>query len=257
MPAAWESFDAVQKRTISVLDGVCGALEAGMKASDIESLAAGHLKDAGFTGHFHPPEARIGSALGVRRWLENPALAVGDLVRIDLAPADDDAFGDAGVTLSFGAPEPRTVTRAREAVRATAGFGTPWKTVGELFVFARAWLNTRQLTLEGSSAGHLCLGPTEVMGWPRTAHLATRLRRHQIGLLNPRRLRGIWAIRVPVSDGKIHAAFEEMIYVDPDQRRVLGRDGLEGIGSYPSLGILPRHPPGMKGEPGVTPEPAR
>src|SRR5689334_2108039 len=122
MPAAWESFDAVQKRTIDVLDGVCGALAAGMKAADIEALADERLKDAGFTGHFHPPEARIGSATGMRRWLENPALATGDLVRIDLAPATDEAFGDAGVTLSFGAPEPRTVTRAREAVRAAAGF---------------------------------------------------------------------------------------------------------------------------------------
>src|SRR5687768_7268912 len=104
MPAAWESFDAVQKRTIAVLDGVCGALEPGMTSSDIEALAGDRLKDAGFTRHFHAPEARIGSTTGVRRFFENPALAQGDLVRIDLAPADDDAFGDAGVTLSFRAP---------------------------------------------------------------------------------------------------------------------------------------------------------
>ena len=251
MPAAWETFDTVQKRTIAVLDGVCGALEPGMRSVDVEALAAERLRSAGFTRQFHAPEVRVGSTRGVRRFFESPALAVGDLVRIDIAPADEDAFGDAGVTLSFGVPEPRTVTRAREALRATAGFGTPWKTVGELFVFARAWLNTRQLTLEGSSAGHICLGPNEVVGWPRTAHMATRLRRHQVGMLNPRRLRGIWAIRVPVTDGIIQATFEEMIYVDPDGRRVLGRDGLDGIGSFPSLGILPRTPPGMRGEPGT------
>lgn len=248
MAAAWEEFDAVQKRTIAVLDGVCGALEPGMRGADIRALAADRLKAAGFTRHFHAPEATIGSAAGVRRWVEDPALAEGDLVRIDVAPADEAAFGDAGVTLAFRAPEPRIVTRAREAVRATVGFGIPTKTVGELFVFVRAWLNTRQLQIEGSSAGHICLGPNEVMGWPRMAHAATRLRRHQIGMLNPRRLRGIWAVRVPVTDGTVRAVFEEMMYVDPDGRRILGRDGLDHIGSFPSIGVGPKAPPGMKGE---------
>jgi hypothetical protein len=251
MSAAWESFEAVQRSTLGVLDAVCGALEPGMSEADIRADAADRLHQAGFRRQFHAPAVRIGAASRWRSWLGRRTLSIGDIVAIDLAPATDDAFGDAGVTLCFRGAEPRTLQRAREAVRATAGFAAPTKTVGELYVFARAWLNTRQLTLGAPSVGHRCMSPEQAVGWPTGARAATVMRRHQIGLLNPRRLRGVWAVRVPVDDGAVQAAFEELIYVGDDGRRVLGRDGLEWIGSFPSAGMHPRTPPGMKGEPGT------
>src|SRR5690606_11936954 len=164
-------------------------------------------------------------------------LAPGRHVAIDLAPATGEAFGDLGVSLVFGAPEDDLVRGAREICRATCGFASRLKCVGELFVFARSWANNRQLQLATERAvGHACLPPEGpwALSYPRAARYATLLPRHQIRMLNPQRMRGIWAIRPPVTDGSgARLGFEEMILVDDDGRHVLGRDHLDELGTLP------------------------
>lgn len=240
-----EKSDDAQRRAIALLDGLIAGLEPGVRPADIAARAEQALKPAGFDRWFHRPQIRIGPGRG-----GDKVLAAGDLVRIDVAPATAEAFGDVGLSLRFQQDEQGVVRRAREATQATAAFASRWKVVGELFVFARAWANTRMLQLDGSSVGHIVLAPEGWAGtaWPRAAHAATRLRRYQIGMLNPRRLRGTWAVRVAISDGTDTAWFEEMIHVDEESRRILGRAGPEAIGQYPSLSNAPIPLPGLRGE---------
>ena len=136
------------------------------------------------------------------------------------------------------ANESQLVGQAREVLRATCGYASRWKTVGELFIFARAWANNRRLQLAARhSIGHDVLPPRGPLrlGYPHSAHTLTRLRRHQVHVLNPRRLHGAVAIRPPVTDGERVAAFEEIVWVDGDRKRVLGREHLDEIGTLPSL----------------------
>ena len=243
-PDAQRSDDA-QRRAIALLDGLIAGLEPGVRPADVAARAEAALRPAGFDRWYHRPEVRIGPGRG-----GNQPLAEGDLVRIDVAPATPEAFGDVGVSFRWRRPEDGIVRRAREINQATAAFASRWKVVGELFVFARAWANTRMLTLEGNAVGHICFAPEGWAGtaWPRAAHAATRLRRFQIGMLNPRRLRGTWAVRVVLSDGPDTAWFEEMIYVDEEARLLLGRDGPEAVGQFPALANPPIPLPGLRGE---------
>jgi hypothetical protein len=158
------------------------------------------------------------------------------MVVLDFGPALGEAYADVGTTVAFGVEEPAVVSVARECARATCGYASHWKTVGELLVFAKAWAtNHRQSLGSTRSIGHAIL-PKEgllAVNYPRSAHAATWLRRHQIRFLNPAKLEGAWAIRPMVTDGTHGAAFEEMIWVSPEGTRILGRDGLADIGSLP------------------------
>jgi hypothetical protein len=40
----------------------------------------------------------------------------------------------------------------------------------------------------------------------------------------------VWALRIPITDGRQVAVFEEMIEVTDQRRRILGRAGLEEAG---------------------------
>jgi hypothetical protein len=226
------AFDDHQRRAVGLLNDVISALEHGMHARDIAALASARRATHGFDRWFHAPQIRIGCGNARRSPFRRIQLSAGDLLTLDLAPASGRAFGDVGVTFAFRAPEPELVAKAREACRATCVFASHFKTVGELHVFARAWANNRQLRLPGASSGHGCLPPEGLaaVGYPRFALAAIHLRRHQIGMLNPRRLRGCFAIRVPVTDGRHTAVFEEMIWVDERSRRVLGRSGTDAVG---------------------------
>jgi hypothetical protein len=153
----------------------------------------------------------------------------GDLVSIDLAPAFGEAYGDAGVTVCVGGGAPPAVLDvARACTEAACGFASRWKTVGEIHVFARAWAINRRMDLADLGAvGHRVL-PREGMlatGFPRSAHLATALMRNRIHRLNPVRMQGMFAIRpvLRAADGAC-AAFEEIVWIDGEHKRVLGRD---------------------------------
>lgn len=191
-------------------------------------------KQPAFTGWFHKPEVhfdRIPARWPSRR---RRTLRPGTLVQVDLAPATEDAFGDFGYSFTFQEKEHAAVTEARRICRATCGFASRFKCVGELFVFAQSWANNHRIGLYARHAiGHTCLpreGLTNTQ-WPRMARMAIRLRRNQIQWYNPRRISGIYAVNPPIHHhGKV-AAFEEMLFIDGETKRVLGRSDIDQIGS--------------------------
>lgn len=237
-PGLIDAFDDAQRRGFALLREVVGLLQPGMSEVDIRELAEQRAQAQGFAGWFHSPEVQIGARIAKHshwnRPSRNTSLKAGDLVSIDLGPADGDAYADVGTTHAFQHDEPKVVGVARECTRAVTGYASQWKTVGELFVYAKAWANNHRMELLSKrSIGHAAL-PKEgllALDWPRSAHTATLLRRHQVHFFNPERVSGIWAIRPLVRDGDLAASFEEMIYVNGDERRILGRSGIEEAGT--------------------------
>ena len=235
-------FDEAQRLGFQVLAKTVASMRQGMTEADLADIADTLAADHGATGVFHPPEVQFGTQTTSNAVWKTPSksrtLAPGDLVVLDLGPAFGNAYADVGTTVAFGAPEPAVLEVARECVRATCGFASQWKTVGELYVFSKAWAVNHRLTLASTrSIGHAILpkeGKTR-FHFPRSAHAATWLRRHQIRFLNPARLQGMWALRPLLSDGSYGAAFEEVIYVSGDTYRVLGRDSPAEIGTLPSI----------------------
>jgi len=230
------AFEGHQSRALQLLRAVVDRLEDGMSAPDVAQVARSMRPEHGFTHWFHKPRIDIGA---LRSPFPNPlrspkVLRRGDLIHIDLAPATPRGFGDVGCTWAFESTEPGIVSAGRELTQAICGYASHWKCVGELVVFARSWCRSRQLTLhDRGGLGHDCLGPDRAPfgPYPASARAAILLRRHRVHMLNPRRMNGCYAIQVAVSDQTGFASFEEMVYVSPDGRVVLGRDNqLEGVG---------------------------
>ena len=237
LPPEIAAFDHAQRMTIQLMRTVVDSLEVGMSERDVYDLAMEQAGSFGFTDWFAKPEVRFDGARSVfHRPSTSKRLVKGTLIELDLAPATDTAFGDFGIGLCFGSnQEPAIVTEAREACRAVCGFASRFKTVGELFVFAESWANNHRVSLGGArSIGHMV--PLNegmfTMSWPRTARMAIFLRRCQVHFLNPRRVIGIYCLspRV-VMDGKA-MCFEEMVYIEGDHQRILGRDSSDDIGTY-------------------------
>ncbi len=239
LPEPIRSFDDAQRRAIAMLEDVRGRLEAGMSERDVVELAETRLDTHGFDRWFHAPRVRIGPDAGggsiLGRLTSRRPLEPGSLISIDLGPATAEAYGDIGFTLCFGADEPKVVTVARETLRACCGYASRWKTVGEIFVFARAWaVNHRMDLVNEGAVGHRVL-PKEGLvatGFPRSAHAATLLRSNRIHMLNPVRMKGMFAIRPAVKHGELSAAFEEIIWIQDEQRKVLGREDASEIGVF-------------------------
>ncbi len=237
-PDLIDAFDDAQRRSFALLREVVGLLEPGMSEVDISDVALQRARAHGFATWFHPPEVQIGERIARHSHWNRPSkktsLAAGDLVCIDLGPADGEVYGDVGTTLAFQGEEPKVVGIARECTRAISGYASQWKTVGELFVYAKAWaINHRMELASKRSIGHAVL-PKEgllALDWPRSAHTATLLRRHQVHFFNPERVQGIWALRPLIREGPHAASFEELIYVDGNERRVLGRSGVQEAGT--------------------------
>ena len=237
LPPEIQAFDHAQKLTIQLTRAVVDNLEEGMSELEVMELAKAQARAFGFTGWFHEPEVRFAGNIAV---LHRPSklrkLAPGTLIELDIAPATDDAFGDLGVGLAFGADkDPMVVHESREACRAVCGFASRFKTVGELFVFARSWANNHRMDLGNArSIGHvvpLREGPLG-MAWPRAARASIFLRRFQVHFLNPRRLQGMWALAPRIVTGGVGMCFEEIVYIDGDHKRILGRDSVSEIGTY-------------------------
>lgn len=236
-----DAFDDAQRRGWRLLSQVARQIVVGMSEVDIDALAQQHLKDHGFDRWFHGPHIRVGerTLVGMSRASTKARVAEGALVMLDLGPANGDCFADVGVTLRIGeGPEPDVLKQARECVRGCVGFSSQWKTVGELYVFAKAWATNHRLELASERAiGHEVLPPEGVFrfGYPRSAHLGTLMSRHRIHFLHPVRMAGMWAFRPVFSDGKQGAAFEEVISIRGDEKRILGRDSLAEVGTLPAV----------------------
>ena len=235
-------FDSAQKLGFNVLAHLVQQLEDGMSEWDISELGRELCTSAGFNTWFHPPEVQIGKNTTSNKIWKIPSkkriLRAGDPVIIDIGPSDGTVYADVGTTIIFKGDDTPLIDVARECVKATTGFASEYKTVGELFVFAQAWAVNNRLTLASTrSIGHAILPNTGrlAFNYPRSAHSATWLRRYQIRFLNPSKLRGIWAIRPLISDGSQAAAFEEMFYVSDDGFRLLGRDHLNETGFLPKI----------------------
>ena len=236
LPPEIAVFDHAQRTTIELMRTVVDSLELGMSEKDVYDLALEAAGAFGFTDWFAKPEVRFNGARSIfHRPSDKTKLKKGTLVEIDLAPATDNAFGDFGIGLCFGTDkEPAIIHEAREACRAICGFASRFKTVGELFVFSESWANNHRVSLGGArSVGHmvpLCEGPFAT-AWPKTARLSVFLRRCQVHFLNPRRVIGIYCLspRI-VADGKA-MCFEEMVYIEGDEKRVLGRNSIDEIGT--------------------------
>lgn len=240
-----EGFDDAQRRAWRLLSDVCGQVAVGMSEVDIQVLAQDRLREHGFDAWFHAPEVQVGGRIGGSPLLQRPStrarLKPGELVSIDLGPAAGDFYGDVGTTLHLHEPgqaEPEVLSVARECARGCVGFASQWKTVGEVYVFAKAWAVNHNMRLASErSVGHALL-PKEgwlSLGWPRSAHLATRMRRNQVHFLHPIRMRGFWAFRPLVSSAGLAASFEEAVFIDGERKRILGRDSLAEVGTLPAL----------------------
>jgi len=244
-PAVTEAFDSHQRRAIAAMGRVLAGVQVGLSEVDIDELCREACKTEGFTDWFHPPEVQVGdrtaeNAIWVRA-SDSVRLKAGDVVTIDIGPATGDAYGDIGTTVVLGdagaaMPEPKILGVARECLRGCIAFTSPMKTVGEIFVYARAWAANHAVTLASErSIGHALL-PSEglvSMNFPRFAHGFTWLRRHQVHFLNPQRIRGMWAYRPLLAKGGVGASFEEAVVIDDDGRRILGRDHLDEVGTFP------------------------
>ena len=234
-----QRFDDAQRRAIALLGDVVAELREGQSEADIAALAVERLGTHGFDTWYHPPEVHIGKRTRKTGLMSSPSssvrLGADDLVEIDLGPATADAFGDTGGTFRLNGTEPKLIQDARECARAVCGYANRWKTTGELYVYAQAWAVNHRLKLASKrSIGHAVL-PCEGLvatGWPRSAHVATLLKRNQIHFLHPVRLDGMYAVRPKLTDGSVAASFEEMIVVSGDERRILGRDSIEQIGLF-------------------------
>jgi len=237
LPPEIQAFDHAQKLTIQLTRALVDNLEEGMNELEVGELAIEQARAFGFSGWFHKPEVRFGGNISMfHRPSIQKKLAPGTLVELDLAPSTDDAFGDLGVGLAFGTTdEPELVHEAREACRAVCGFASRFKTVGELFVFARSWANNHRMDLGNArSIGHACPLPQGPLGlaWPQAARASIFLRRYQIHFLNPRRLQGLWALTPRVVSGGIGMCFEEIAFIGDEHKRILGREDITEVGTY-------------------------
>lgn len=240
--AVLAAFDDAQRRGFSLLRDVMNQLEEGQSEQQVADAARELARSRGFDRWYHPPEVLFGERTCSNAVWKNPddgaRLRRGQLVSITLGPAGAEAYADVGVTRTFGAAagsaEHKVIQVAREAVRATAGFASQWKTVGELYIYARAWaVNHRLHLVNERSIGHAILPPEGALatGFPHSAHAITWLRRYQVRRLNPNRLAGMWAIRPQITDGEVAAQFEEIIYINGPDKRILGRDDISQVGS--------------------------
>ncbi len=232
-------FDDAQRRTIALTGELLRRLEPGMSERDISRIALDLRGAYGFDGWFYPPEIQIGTNT-TRAGIWRPPSARarlhrGDTVMLAIGPSDGRASGDISVTKTFDGQDDGLAQRARDCTLATCGYASGLKCVGELFIYARTWAANHQLSLANPrSIGHALL-PAEgrlASGYPRSAHMATWLRRYQIHFLNPRRLTGMWAIGPQLVGTHSGARFREVVLITPGARRLLGRDSFDQLGNF-------------------------
>ncbi len=236
--AALPAFEVAQQGALDLLADLKSRLEPGMSEHDVHALAHERGHAMGFSTWFRAPVVRFG-APAVVRWTDRPRrsarLQAGTIVELEVTPATDAAFGDAGTAFVFGQDDDAPIVgEARELCRAVCGYASRWKCVGELFVFAQAWTTNRRASLGGQkSIGFVAMGPERSWAgrWPGGAWGNSLLRRNQVQFFNPRRMNGIYVIRPRiVLDGQ-GASFAEMVLVTPDHKQLLARPDLDAVGT--------------------------
>lgn len=234
------AFENAQQETISAVREVVAELREGTSEVALAGVLEEAVRSRGFDAWFQRPRVQFGAPVDPRRWMRDGRLLTpGTVVEIHLAPANRDAFGSLGHAFHFGdGPEPAVLATARELCRATCGFASRWKTVGEIYVYADAWANNRRHGLDRTeTVGHVCFPRRGRAGWlwPYGARTAVLMRRHQIQWFNPRRTHGVYCIAPRVVVGDQGCSFGEMVLIDGDTKRVFGRGteaaaGIEAIG---------------------------
>jgi hypothetical protein len=227
------AFEDAQTRAFALLADVVRSLRSGAAEDACVRFAIRSAASHGFLGFFRPPVVRFDPtaqrfSLPTRRILRS-----GMLVEIVLLPVTSDAVGHVAVTLPFEGEGDPLCDGARETCRAVLGFANRTKTSGELHVFAKAWANNHRARLPGRSIGFHCPQPEGAfaVAWPRGAWALTRLRRHQLEHLNPRPLRGVYAVRPRIAMGARAASFGELLFVDGDEKTIVGRNSLDDVGA--------------------------
>jgi hypothetical protein len=230
------AFEDAQTRAFALLVDVVRSLRSGVGEDACVRFAMRSADARGFVGFFRPPVVRFEPtaqrfALPSRRTLRS-----GMLVEIVLMPVTREALGHVAITFPFeGGGDEALCDGARETCRAVLGFANRTKTSGELHVFAKAWANNHRARLTGRSIGFHCPDRSGAfgVGWPRGAWALTRLRRHQLEYLNPRPVRGVYAVRPRIAMGAQAASFGELLYVDEDAKVIVGRNSLDDVGLFP------------------------
>jgi len=234
------AFEHAQTETIAAVARTVAALDTGMTELDIARRLESEVADRGFVSWFQRPRVLFGAPAKPRlRMSADRKLAAGTIVEIDLAPANADAFGDFTTTVAFGMDdEPELVSDARALCRGVCGFASRWKCTGEVYVFADAWANNHRATLgEAGAIGHMCLPRRGRSGWawPYAARVAIQMRRHQVHWFNHRRMHGFYALAPRLVRGEHACGFGEMVYIDGDTRRIVGRGHESEVGTLPPV----------------------
>ena len=229
------AFEDAQTRARALLVDVVASLRAGIGEDACVRYAMQSARTRGFTGFFRPPVVRFDPTAGRFALPSRRTVRAGTLVEIVLLPVTRDAVGHVAITLPFDLEQDALCDGARETCRAVLGFANRTKTSGELHVFAKAWANNHRARLTGRSIGFHC--PSRegafAVAWPRGAWALTRLRRHQLEHLNPRLLRGVYAVRPRIAIGERAASFGELLFVDGEEKTIVGRDSLDDVGMLP------------------------
>lgn len=220
-------FDNAQRKSISILRAVEQDLHANMNKEDILACVHHHASTQDVTGWLRPPLVRISTKTGIR------SLQKGSLLQIHIQPVFADVFGSIGKTISFQSPEEKIVSEAKDLCLATCTFANRRKCIGELFVFAHSWCVNHRMELEHKkNIGHKCLSKDEAgVLWPYSARALSLLRRNQIQWYNPRRMEGIFAVHPFLEKHDLFAGFAEMIAVEGEERRLLGRNSFDELGT--------------------------
>ena len=228
------AFEDAQTRAFALLVDVVRSLRSGVGEEACVRFAMRSATARGFVGFFRPPIVRFEPTAQRFAVPSRRTLRPGMLVEIVLLPVTRDALGHVAVTFPFEADGEPLCDAARETCRAVLGFANRTKTSGELHVFAKAWANNHRARLTGRSIGFHCPSREGAFGvaWPRGAWALTRLRRHQLEHLNPRPLRGVYAVRPRIAMGSRAASFGELLYVDEEEKTIVARDSLDAVGTF-------------------------
>ncbi len=238
-----ESFESAQLATIRAVREVLALVQEGTTEIALASALEESVRAQGFDAWFQRPRVQFGAPATPRRWMrEKEPLRPGTVVEIHLAPANRDAFGSLGHAFVFGSDEePEVLREARRLCQATCGFSSRWKTIGEVFVYAEAWAKNHRYALdETQTVGHLCFPRRGRAGWlwPYGARTATLMRRHQVQFFNYRRIHGVLSLAPRLVIGDQGCTFGELVVVDGDTKRIVGRPGT-GAGAIEQIGWIP------------------
>jgi len=223
-------FESAQRNSIAILRDTEKDLVVNMTQADILACIKKHARSYQVTNWLRPPLVRISTKTGIE------GLQKGSLLQIHIQPVFDQAFGSIGNTQSFQSQQSQqsqVVEEAKELCFATCTFANRRKCVGELFVFAHSWCTNHRIELEHKkNIGHRCFSKEELpILWPYSARAMSMLRRNQVQWYNPRRLEGLFAIHPFIEKHDLFAGFAEMIYIDGEQRILVGRDSFDELGS--------------------------